>query len=64
MSSVDFLSSKSYFPNILSKIQPVSNSLNSDQAQHYVGPDMDPNCLQMLSTDDTSRQIVKVGVVF
>ena len=51
-------------PKILSKIPPVSNSLDSDQAQHYVRRDLDPNCLQMLSTDDTSRQIVKVGVVF
>ena len=39
----------------------VSNSLNPDQARHFVGPDLDPNCLQMLSADDTSRQRVKPG---
>ena len=33
----------------------VSNSLESDQARHFVGPDLGPNCLQMLSADDTRR---------
>ena len=33
----------------------VSNSLDPDQARHNVGPDLDPNCLQRLSVDDTSR---------
>ena len=42
----------------------VSNSLDPDQARHFVGPDLDPNCLQRLSADDTSRQKVKVGVAF
>ena len=32
----------------------VSNSLVADQARHSVGPDLGPNCLQMLSADDTS----------
>ena len=36
----------------------VSNSLDTDQARQFVGPDLDPNCLQMLSADDFSRQIV------
>ena len=26
----------------------MSNSLESDQAQHFVGPDLGPNCLQKL----------------
>ena len=26
-----------------------------DQAQHFVGPDPGPNCLQRLSADNTSR---------
>ena len=34
----------------------VSNSLDPDQAQHFVGPDPRPNCLQMLSADDTCKQ--------
>ena len=38
----------------------VSNSLDPDQAQHVVGPDLGPNCLQKLSADDTSRQRVKI----
>ena len=37
----------------------VSNSLDLDQAQHFVGPDLGPNCLQRLSAEDTSRQRVK-----
>ena len=37
----------------------VSNSLNPDQARHFVGPDLDPNCLQRLSADDTSKQRVR-----
>ena len=37
----------------------VSNSLDLDQAQHFVGPDQGPNCLQRLSADETSRQTVK-----
>ena len=31
----------------------VSNSLDSDQARHFVGPDLGANCLLMLSADDT-----------
>ena len=30
----------------------MSNSLDPDQARHFVGPDLGPNCLQRLSTDD------------
>ena len=39
----------------------MSNSLDPDQARHFVGPDLDPNCLQRLSADDrfTCRQKVK-----
>ena len=33
----------------------VSNSLDPDQAQHFVGPDLDPNCLQRLAADDNGR---------
>ena len=34
----------------------MSYSLDPDQARHFVGPDLVPSCLQMLSADDTSRQ--------
>ena len=27
----------------------MSNSLDPNQAQHFVGPDLDPNCFQRLS---------------
>ena len=33
----------------------VSNSLDPDQARHFVGPDLGPNYLHRLSADDTSR---------
>ena len=36
----------------------MSNSLDPDQARHYVGPDLGPNYLQKLSADDNSRQRV------
>ena len=36
----------------------VSNSLDPDQARHFVGPDLDPNCLEKLSAEDTSMQRV------
>ena len=36
----------------------VTNSMGPDQARHFVGLDLGPNCLQRLSTDDTSRQRV------
>ena len=38
----------------------MSNGLDPDQAQHFVGPDLGPNYLQRLSADNISRQIVKV----
>ena len=34
----------------------MSNSLDPDQARHFVGPDLGPNCLQRLSADDTCRR--------
>ena len=34
------------------------NKLDPDQAQNFVEPDLDPNCLQSLSADDTCKQRV------
>ena len=31
----------------------MSNNLGPDQTQHFVEPDLGPNCLQKLSRDDT-----------
>ena len=36
--------------------QYVKQFLDPDQARHFVGPDLDPKCLQWLSAYDTSRQ--------
>ena len=38
----------------------MSNSLDPDQAQHFVRPDLDPNCLQRLSADSIGKQIEKL----
>ena len=49
-----FFSSKKNLSGIPPESQPVTtvNSLDPDQARHIVGPDLGPNCLQSLSTDD------------
>ena len=47
LSSADFLQIKFF---------RVSNSLDPDQDQHFVGPDLGPNCLQRLSADDKSHR--------
>ena len=39
------------------KILSGSNSLDPDQARRFVGPDLDPNCLQRLSAVGKSRQV-------
>ena len=33
----------------------MSNILDPNQAQHFVGPDLGPNCLQRFSAGYTSR---------
>ena len=38
------------------KIKRISNGLDPDQDRRSVGPDLDPNCLQMLSADAKSRR--------
>ena len=45
----DFLKKKTYRNTIR-----VSNSLDPDQARHYVWPYLGPNCSLMLSADDKS----------
>ena len=52
---VDFSSltfSKKLFRNTIG----VPNSLDPDEDRHSVPPDLDPNCLQMLSADDKSHR--------
>ena len=52
LSSADF-----YFKIIIYNLKNltigVSSRLDLDQARHFVGPDLGPNCLQMLSADAT-----------
>ena len=57
LSSADFFSKSTFSKNSLENII-VSNSLDSDQARHFVRPDLDPNCLKRLSADDISRKRV------
>ena len=38
----------------------MSNSLDTDQARQFVGPDLGPSCLPRLSADDTGRERVKI----
>ena len=52
MSSVDFFSKSTFSKNSFRNTIRVSKSLDPE-AQHFVGPDLGPNCLQKLSTDDT-----------
>ena len=35
----------------------VSNSLDPDQARHFVMPDLGPNCLQRLSADIAGKEL-------
>ena len=60
-----FLSADIFFQNqLFRKISfrnttRVSNSLDPDQARHFVRPDLDPNFLRNSSSEDSSRQRVK-----
>ena len=57
----DFLLSDDLFPKIsfFKNTFRVSISLHPDQARYFVGPDLDPNCLDGLSAEDTNGQGVK-----
>ena len=56
LSSADFFQNHFFFffKSFRNTIR-VSKSLDPDQAWHFVGPDLGPNCLQKLSADDTRR---------
>ena len=58
LSSADFFSKSTFLKNSFRNAIRVSNSLDPDQARHFVGPDLGPSYLQRLSADDTSRQRV------
>ena len=48
LSSADYFS-KSFF--LFEKLFQESHNLDPDHTRRFVGPGLDPNCLQMLSTD-------------
>ena len=39
----------------------MSNRWDSDQDWHSVGPDLCPNCLQMLSAENTGSKELNIG---
>ena len=40
----------------------VSYGFDPDQDRHFVGPDLGPNCLQLLSADDKKVAAIKERV--
>ena len=55
MALAEFFRNRFFSKNSFRITIRVANSLDLDQARHFVGPDLVPNCLQKLSADDTSR---------
>ena len=53
--TADFFSKSTISKKSFRNTNRVTNSFDPDQARRFVGPDLVPNCLQMLS----SRQRVK-----
>ena len=51
-----------FFKTFFQKYHQRVKGLVVDQAQRFVGPDLGPNALQMLSAEDTIKQIVKFAV--
>ena len=58
LSFADFFNS--LLKNYVKNTTRMSNSLDPDQVQLFIGPDLGPNCLQRLLADDTSTQRVQV----
>ena len=54
---VCFFQNQFIFQNSFRNTTRVSNSFDPGQAQHFVGPDLGPNCLLRLSADDTSSVV-------
>ena len=59
LSSTVFFFQNPFFQKNFRTTMRMSNSLDPDQARHFVGPNLGPNCLQKLSANDTRRHIVK-----
>ena len=58
LSSADFFTKSNFLKNSFGYTIRVSNSLDPDQARHYVWPVLDPNCLHRLSADDKTCLII------
>ena len=58
--SADFFFQNQLFRKVIFQEyhQSIKNSMDPDQVRRFVGPDLGPNCLQNLSENDASRQIV------
>ena len=52
---LDSAAPQSQIKHSTTPLRSVSNTLDPDQGRHSVGPDLGPNCLQMLSTNNKSR---------
>ena len=57
--SADFFSKLPFSNNSFRNTIRVSNGLDTDKDQHYVGPDLGPNCLERLSADNKNCQARK-----
>ena len=55
-SAVVFFSKSTFLKNSLWNTIRLSYNLDPDQAGHFVGSDLNPNCLQGLSADNTWKQ--------
>ena len=60
--SAKFVQNQLFRKNSFRKTFRVSNSFDPDQAQHFVGPNLGPNCLRRLSADNTGRPSFNVAI--
>ena len=61
LKAVDYSLTKGRIPLFILMDYPihrVSNSLDPDQARHFVGPDLGPNCLQRSSAEKATLKAV------
>ena len=54
LSTADFFSKSTFIKTSVKNTNRVSNSLDQNQAEHFAGNNLGPNCLQMLSADETA----------
>ena len=59
--SLVLFSSKKFSQEYLQRVKQFGSRI-PDQVRHFVGPDLDPNCLQRLSAEDTSKQRIFASV--